>query len=116
MNAAAEIRRNLRQIAAALELPTAPDFLTGEQIAQAARLKDAHTLSASVERGVRLGDKRWLAYRAVIKKGAHRVPSAEVAHWMAIAAGRLPMPPGTGRAAMPGSMWSGGARIHRCRG
>ncbi|OZB55266.1 MAG: hypothetical protein B7X43_01420 [Thiomonas sp. 15-63-373] len=122
MNAAAEIRRNLRQIAISLKLPTAPDFLTGEQIAQVAKLKDAHTLSSSVERGVRTGDKRWIAYRTVIRKGAHRVPAADVAHWMAIAAGRLPMPPSAAAAAPAGavhaleSAWSGLRRVVRCEG
>jgi hypothetical protein len=123
MSAADEIQiinLYLQKIAVALELPTAPDFLTGEQIAQAARLKNAHTLSASVERGIRSGDKRWLAFRAAIRKGAHRVPSVDVARWMSIEAGRIPMPPSAasgaptsaGCASVPGHMWNG--LVHRC--
>ncbi len=122
MNPAFEIHRNLRQIAAALKLPTAPDYLTNAQVARVAGLKNSHTLSSSVERGVRAGDKRWTAYREVIRKGARRVPAVDVARWMAISAGRLPMPPaaasGTptsaGCASVPGRLWSG--RIHRCEG
>ena len=128
MNAASEIHRNLRRIAVALGLPTAPDYLRCEQIAQVAKfaeiadIKNAHTLSASVERGVRMGDKRWLAYRAAIRKGAHRVPAADVALWMAIAAGRLPMPPSAAAGAPGGvvhaleSAWSGPRRVVRCEG
>jgi hypothetical protein len=126
MSAASEIRRDLQQIAAALGLPTAPGYLRCEQIAQVAKfagiadIKNAHTLSASVERGVRMGDKRWLAYRSAIRKGAHRVPSTDVARWMAIAAGRIPMPPSAasgaptsaGCASVPGHMWNG--LVHRC--
>ncbi len=124
MNAADEneIHRYLGRIAAALGLPDAPDYLINEQIAQVVQLSGAHTLSSSVERGVRLGDARWIAYRAVIRKGARRVPATDVARWMAIAAGRLPMPPaaasGTptsaGCASVPGRMWSG--LIHHCEG
>ena len=132
MNAADEneIHRNLGRIAAALGLPDAdaPDYLTNEQIARVAKfaeianIKNAHTLSSSVERGVRTGDKRWVAYRAVIRKGARRVPATDVARWMAIAAGRLPMPPAAtpgnpasaGCASVPGRLWSG--LIHHCEG
>jgi hypothetical protein len=133
MNAAVgiEIRiidRNLLRIAAALKLRDWPDYLSLEQIAAVARfteiakLKDAHALSSSVERGVRRGDKRWLAYRAVIRKGAHRVPAADVARWMAIAAGRLAMPPATDLDGPAGavhaleSAWSGPRRVVRCEG
>jgi hypothetical protein len=101
----------LQKIALALGLPTAPDFLTNEQIAGIAKLKDAHTLSSSVERGIRTGDKRWIAYRAVIRKGAHRVPATDVARWMSIAAGKIATPRAADHAHTLASVWG-----HRCLG
>jgi hypothetical protein len=113
------IDRYLARIAAALGLADAPDRLDRKQIAKVAGLSTAKSLASSVDRGLKIGDRRWLAFRSACGKGAHRVPTTRIARWMAINDGMLPMPSPTSdqvapAAPGPGRMWAG--LTHRCEG
>ena len=82
----------LGRIAADLSLAVTPGFLTRGQIATAAGFSNSHSLSSAASRGVTNGQARWLAFDAVVGRGAHRVAAERVAHWRAIEAEMLPMP------------------------
>jgi hypothetical protein len=116
------IDRYLQKIAVALGLPTAPDRLDRAQVAQIAGLGSARSLASSIHRGVEKLQPRWLVFRAVIGAGAHSVPSARVARWLAADDGLLDVsaspgqadPAVAGPAPTPASVWAG--LTHRCLG
>jgi hypothetical protein len=108
----------LQKIAVALGLPDAPDYLDRTQVAEAAGLGGARSLAASLDRGVKKRHPTWVAFSLTIRKGAHSVPATDVARWMAIAAGKIAMPPAADHAEAPAptpaSVWGG--LTHRCLG
>lgn len=128
MSAAADFEVILhftREIADKLDLRVEelPPVLDRGQIARVARLKDARCLASSAERGARKRHPRWLAFRATVGLGIHKVPTVRVARWLAVYATALPMPctpgpnkEGSGASLLQGAWPPAGRRIHRCEG
>jgi hypothetical protein len=114
----AVIQRFTCKIAAALDLPDLPPCLNREQIAKIVEtnkggaLKNAHTLATTVNRGVAKRQTRWLVFQSMIGRGAHAVPTRQVAHWLAVDNNALPVPEQP--EAEPA--WPGPRRRHRCEG
>lgn len=91
---AAALDRFLPQIARALGVPVEhlPLRLYRAQIARLVGLGSARSLSSTASRGAQRGEPRWVAYRAMIGRGAHSVPLEQVAAWLAVDAGLLGLP------------------------
>jgi hypothetical protein len=100
-----------------LRVEELPLDLSREQIARIAGLKNARCLASSAERGVKRSAPRWLAFRATVGLGIHKVPTLCVARWLAICATALPMPaPAPAEEDAAATLGSALGRIVRCGG